>query len=183
MERLRTTDRGNLILKQYELQKKNERLLERFRRKTTDEEKAFLERTSKLELILDRFISCLKDNELDRLEFKTFELDNISKITNLSRNEIDQIIIEFTYYRGIHGLMSDRRAKGLSLPNTHHELNKLLTDDRPKFINDIQKIMYKSVKKILGYSSKYIKKEEEKKQNEAMKKRVNTNRFKYKKIR
>jgi hypothetical protein len=57
-----------------------------------------------------------------------------------------------------------------------------MAEERPQFINDIQKIMYKSIKKMLGYSSKYIKKEEEKKQKAAYEKKVNTNRFKYRKV-
>jgi hypothetical protein len=108
-------------------------------------------------------------------------LDNISKITNLSRNEIDQILTEYIYHRGIHDYLLTKKVRGLPMPTTQNDLMRMLSEERPPFFDEIQVIMYNSIKKMLGYTNQYIRKQEEKRQKETYEKRIGTNKFKYKK--
>jgi hypothetical protein len=94
---------------------------------------------------------------------------------------MDQIITEFLYHRGIHGFLNLKKEKGLAIPTTQAEMRKMISEERPQFITDIQTHMYKCIKKMLGYRSRYMKQEEEKRQKKAQESRVGTNKFKYKK--
>jgi hypothetical protein len=89
---------------------------------------------------------------------------------------------EYLYHRGIHNFLIERKSKGLHLPSSQTDLQKLIALERPKFIDDIQKLMYNSIKKMLGYSSKYVKKQEEKRQRKASERRIPTDKFEKNKL-
>ena len=126
-------------------------------------------------------MACLRDDELEKTKFKPYEYDNISKITNLDRNEIDQIITEFLYHKGLHGFLSFKKSTGMPMPMNQSAMRKMITEERPQFVIDIQQHMYDCIKRMLNYNSKFVKKEEEARQKKNSENRVGTNKIKYKK--
>jgi hypothetical protein len=150
-----------------DINKKKQSLLQKLSQKNIDEEQIYLDKAN-------RFISCLKDDELDKTKFKDYEIENISKLTNLSRIEIEQIMNEYLYYRGLHSFFAELKSKGEPIPKTQIELQSLIIKRRPEFLSEMQRNMYQSIRKMLGYSNDYIKKQEERRQRENSKSRLFT---------
>ena len=90
-------------------------------------------------------------------------MENIVKITNLSRVEIDQILNEFLYYRAIHEFLSYRKNNNLPLPKTQTEMQLMITQDKSDKMDLLRKRMYDNIKRMLGYSNRFVKKQESKK--------------------
>jgi hypothetical protein len=166
-------DRKEYKWRDYEAQieadiaKRNQRFFSKFTQKSSDEEKIFLDKTN-------RFISCLKEDELNKTKFKEFEIQNICKLTNLTRTELEQIMNEYLYYKGLHTYLTDLKNQGKPIPKTQTELQIMISQDRPEFLNEMQKNMYQSIRRMLGYSTRYVKKQEEKRQRENSKNRLFT---------
>jgi hypothetical protein len=96
------------------------------------------------------------------------------RLTNLSRSEIEQIMNEFLYYKGIHSFLNDLKKQGKPLPQSQIQMQTMITEQKPEFLKELQLNMYHSIRKILGYSNRYLKRQEEKKQRENSKKRIYT---------
>lgn len=81
---------------------------------------------------------------------------------------------EYLYYKGIHSFLTELKQQGKPMPNSQNELQSMLMEQRPTFLNDLQLNMYHSIRKMLGYPNKYIKRQEQIKQRENQKNRLYT---------
>lgn len=145
-------------------------MLQRFREK---EDKEKTEVTN-----LNRFVSCLFEDEINKTNFTDQEVKDISSITDMPDQYIKiQIIKNFMYYKGLHTWLKNKQSKGQKLPDSSEQLYEELNQESPQFMKDLNEISLKEVKKKLGYAEDYIQENERKLHYERVKRRRPTWKF------
>lgn len=78
--------------------------------------------------ILNRFLACLDDNELDKIDFTKNELYNIAHVIGIKNSDIISLYFEFLSMRMLHKELLFKYNNKLRLPKNNVEVQKVLSN-------------------------------------------------------
>lgn len=112
-----------------------------------------------------------------KTSFTKEEIKHICNISELKEIQIDNFLTNFRYYKGLHGWLTKRKNENKNIPETQDEMQAILSEERPEFLLEIQKGMMKNIKRKLGYTSQYMKKQQQKQYEDFFKRRKRTHTY------